>query len=174
MRRDSPPPQLDVSITSHHHQKITRGLSKERVQLSSVTIRSLQLASGRAGSSVAQSTLFYSEDTTVHTEQRQDIAHGIYSAKNPRAQGEDEQQQPRITSSPPQKDVKPCGLTASCKLKLLTAVQRSALFSHHWWQMVRAIIKSLFPAYNTNCMKNCALGQLTICILGKSRSLAVK
>ena len=122
------------------------------------------------------SPLFYSEGTTHHTEQWQDVACGIYSAKNPKAQGEDQQWQPRSPSSPPQKDVKPCSLTASCKLKLLTAVQGSVLFFHHWWQMVCAIIKSWFPAYNSNYTKISALGQqVTIFILGKSRSsLAVK
>jgi len=108
-----------------------------------VTARSLQLASDRAGSSLAQPTLcFYSEGTTHHIEQRQNVACGIYSAKNPQAQGEDQQWQPRIPSSPPQKDGKPCGLAATCKLKLVTAVQGLVLFFHQWWQMARAIIKS--------------------------------
>lgn len=54
-----------------------------------------------------------------------------------------------------QKDVKPCSLAASYKLKLLTAVQALVLFFHHWRQMARAIIKS----YNSNCKKTSALGQ---------------
>lgn len=134
----------------------------------------LQTELGQAWHS-QHSPLFYSEGTTYHTEQRQDAAHGIYSAKNPKAQGEDQQWQQRILSSPLQ-DVKPSSLATSCKLKLLTAVQGSVLFFHHSWQMVRAIIKTWFPAYNSNCMKTSALGQqLTIFILGKSRrSLAVK
>lgn len=88
------------------------------------------------------SRLFYSEGTTRDTEQRQDIARGIYSAENPKAQGEDQQPRTRIPSSPLQKNEKPCSLAASCKSKLLTATQGSVLFFHHWWQMARVIIKS--------------------------------
>lgn len=182
MGRDPPPSQPDVPITSHHHQSTWKNQPWSSQRAAPALIHDNQeFASGFRQSWVKPGTVntllyFTLKAQLNHTEQRQDAAHGIYSAKNPKAQGEDQQWQQRILSSPLQKYVKPSSLAASCKLKLLTAVQGSVLFFHHSWQMVRAIIKTWFPAYNSNCMKTSALGQqLTIFILGKSRrSLAVK
>lgn len=78
------------------------------------------------------------------------------------------------SSSKPERDVKPCGIPASYKLELLAAVQGLVWFLPHWWQMVRAILKSLFPACNSNCMKTSALGQHHYLYFGKKAEEALQ
>lgn len=143
--RDPSSCQPDVPIISHppskHMKKLVFGLPTELLQLLLVTTGWLQTEMGQAWHS-QHLPLFYSDSTTHHTKPEQDVAPAIYSAKIPTAQEENQQWKPRIPSSPPPKDVKPCDLTPSCKLKVLTAVNGSVLFFYHWWQMVCAIIKS--------------------------------